>query len=149
MNMKKHSTLSSIKIFILYLLVLVFFCISGCAGVGSTVPPERRLPLIETENSQGSFSYGGLKVKYSYSLAGSDMIMDGVASYNHGYDSLDIRISFLDATGTLLQREFIYSSGYRTAGKRRSGIDFQKTFTVPAGSAAITFSSFAQDRSGR
>ncbi len=80
--------------------------------------------------------------------SGSNMIMDGVASYNHGYDSLDIRISFLDTTGAVLQREFIYSSGYRTGGKRRSGIDFQKTFPVPAGSAAITFSSFAQDRSG-
>ena len=147
--MKKHSTASSISTFIIYLLVLISFSVSGCAGVGSTVPLERRLPLVETANGQGNFSYGGLKVEYSYSLSGSDMIMDGVASYNHGYDSLDIRISFLDATGTVLKQEFIYSSGYRSGDKRRSGIDFQKTFAMPAGSVAITFSSFAQDRSSR
>ncbi len=148
-NMERYSAVPFIKTAILYLLVLFCFGASGCAGVGSTVPLERRLPLIEAENSQGDFSYGGLKVEYSYSLAGSNMILDGVASYDRGYDSLDIRILFLDATGTVLQQKFIYSSGYRTGGKRRSGIDFQKTFVVPAGSVAITFSSFAQDRSGQ
>ena len=147
-NMERYSAVPFIKTAILYLLVLFCFGASGCAGVGSTVPLERRLPLIEAENSQGDFSYGGLKVKYSYSLAGSNMILDGVASYDRGYDSLDIRILFLDATGTVLQQEFVYSSGFRTSGKRRSG-DFQKTFAVPAGSVAITFSSYAQDRSSQ
>ncbi len=146
--MKRYSTVLSNKTCILYLLILISLTVSGCAGVGSTVPQERRLPLIETKNGQGDFNYGGLTVKYNYSLAGSNMVLDGVASYQRGFDSLDIHVLFLDAAGTVLQRKFIYSSGYRTGVNRASAIDFKKNFAVPAGSAAITFSAFAQDRSG-
>jgi len=53
------------------------------------------------------------------------MIMDGVASYNHGFDSLDIHILFLHATGTVLQQKFIYSSGY-WKGSKVSGVKSSK-----------------------
>jgi len=147
--MERYPTVSFFKAGILYLLVLIYFGASGCAGVGSTVPQERRIPLIETENSQGNFSYGSLTLKYSYSLADGNMIFTGKASYQGGFDSLDIRILFLDAAGTVLQQEFIYSSGYRTDRERVSDRELQKTFAVPPGSTAITFTYFTQKRIGR
>ena len=152
--MDKYSAVSFVKAGFLYLLVLICFGISGCAGVGSTIPQERRVSLTETENNQGNFSYGALTVKYSYSLvggnlisAGSNMILAGKISYRDRFDSLDVRILFLDAAGTVLRQEFVYSSGYRTRDKS-SNRAFQKTFTVPAGSVAMSFNYSAQDQTG-
>jgi hypothetical protein len=153
-NMKNYSIVSSINAVFLYIFVLLCFTISGCAGVGSTIPQERRVSLTETENNQGNLKYGSLSVKYSYSLvggnlisAGGNMILAGKISYRDRFDSLDVRILFLDAAGTVLQKEFVYSSGYRTRDKS-SNSAFQKTFTVPAGSVAMTFTYSAQDHTG-
>jgi len=136
-----------------YLLILVFLGITGCAGVGSVIPLERQIPLVEAEKNHGSFKYGQLTLKYSYKLAGgskilagSNMILAGQASYNESVDSLDIRILFLDAAGTVLQQKVVFSSGYRTGDSRISDRVFQKTLVVPPESAAISFTSYAQTR---
>ncbi len=154
--MKKYSTISFFKTSLLYVLVLTCLSALGCAGVGSNIPPERREPLIEGENNQGNFSYGPLTVDYSYTVTGSNMvvggsnmILAGKASYQGGAGSLDVRIMFLDATGLVLQQKIIYSSGYRTGNAKRSDRVFQKTLSVPAGSAAITFTYSATERSGQ
>ncbi len=152
--MKKYSTISFFKTSLLYMLVLTFLGALGCAGVGSNIPPERREPLVEGENNQGSFSYGPLTVDYSYTVTGSNMvvggsnmILAGKASYQGGTDSLDVRILFLDATGIVLQQKIIYSSGFRSGNGKGSARVFQKTLSVPPGSAAISFSFSATDRS--
>jgi len=154
--MEKYSTVSCIRNGVLYLLVLLYFSVSGCAGVGSTVSSERMIPLIEAEKNQGDFSYGSLTLEYSFSLTGgslvsggSNMILAGKATYQGRFDSLDIRILFLDSAGTVLQQKFIYSSGYRTGDDRISNSIFQKTFAVPAGSSAITFTYYVQEHNGR
>lgn len=153
--MRRYATVSFVNAGILCLLLLVYLGVSGCAGVGSTIPQERWISLKEGENNQGDFKYGSLALKYSYSLTGSslisggsNMILAGKASYQGGYDSLDILILFLDADGTVLQQKFIYSSGYRDRSEKVSNLDIQKTFAVPAGSAAITFSYSAMERTG-
>jgi len=150
----KNSPIALMKTIASYLIIMACFAILGCAGVGSTIPTERRIPLIEAKNHQGNFSYGPLSLEYSYALAGSNMILGGSnmilagkASYQGGFDSLDIRILFLDAAGTVLQQKPIHSSGYRTGSRKGSDRVFQKTFAVPAGSVAITFNYSAQDRS--
>ncbi len=76
------------------------------------------------------------------------MILAGKASYKGAFDSLDIRLSFLDATGAILQNKFIYSSGFRTGTSKVSGQPFQKTFVVPANSDAITFNYSVEERTG-
>ncbi len=152
--MKKYSTISCFKTSLLYILVLTCLSALGCTGVGSNIPPERRTPLIEGENNQGNFSYGQLSLEYSYTVTGSNMIMGGSnmilagkAAYLGGADSLDIRILFLDATGIVLQQKIIYSSGFRSGNGKGSDRVFQKTLSVPPGSAAITFTFSATDRS--
>ncbi|OEU49370.1 MAG: hypothetical protein BA866_13465 [Desulfobulbaceae bacterium S5133MH15] len=154
--MKKYPTISFFKTSLLYMLVLTFLGALGCAGVGSNIPPERREPLVEGENNPGNFSYGPLTVDYSYTVTGSNMvvggsnmILAGKASYQGGADSLDVRILFLDATGVILQQKIIYSSGYRSGNTKGSNRVFQKTLNVPPGSAAITFTYSATDRSSQ
>ena len=82
-------------------------------------------------------------------VGGSNMILAGKASYQGGADSLDVRILFLDATGVILQQKIIYSSGYRSGNTKGSNRVFQKTLDVPPGSAAITFTYSATDRSSQ
>ena len=153
--MRKYTTASFVDTGMLCLLLLVFIGVSGCAGVDSTIPSERWVPLTEAGNNQGDFSYDSLTVNYSYSLTGnslisggSNMILAGKVSYRGGFDSLDISILFLDAAGTVLQQKFIYSSGFRNRSEKVSNLDVQKTFAVPAGSAAITFTYSVMERSG-
>lgn len=152
----KKSTKNLTKTTFSYLIILTCFVILGCVGVGSTIPVERRIDLVEAKNNEGNFKDGPLTLEYSYSLAGnnmvlggSNMILAGKASYRGGFDSLNISILFLDKAGTVLLQKPIYSSGYRTGSKKSSDRIFQKTFAVPAGSVAITFDYNAQDRSSR
>ena len=151
----KKPTILLIKTTVSYLFILTCFAILGCVGVGSTIPLDKRINLVEGKSNEGNFSDGALALKYSYSLAGSNMVLGGnnmilagKISYRGGFDSLNISIAFLDAAGTVLQQKPLYSSGYRTGRKKGSDRVFQKTFAVPAGSAAITFNYSAQDRSG-
>jgi hypothetical protein len=154
--MKECATVSFIRSGLLYILVLTCLGVLGCAGVVSSIPPERRISLVEAENNQGNFSYGSLTLQYNYALTGgnmviggSNMMLAGKATYTDRFDSLDIYVVFLDAAGTVLQRKFIYSSGYRTDDGRVSDRAFQETLEVPAGSKAITFTYSEIARSGR
>lgn len=138
------------------MLVLISLGVLGCAGVVSSIPPERRISLVEAENNQGDFSNGPLTLQYNYALtggsmvrSGSNMMLAGKVTYRDRFDSLDIYVAFLDAAGTVLQRKFIYSSGYRSGEGRVSDRAFQKTLEVPAGSESITFSYSEIARSGR
>ena len=153
--MKKYTTVSFVNTGMLCILLLVFLGVSGCAGVDPTIPQERWVSLTEAENNQGDFNYGPLTVKYSYSLTGSslisggsNMILAGKVSYRGGFDSLDIVLLFLDAGGTVLQQKFIYATGYRDRSEKVSNLDIQKTFAVPAGAAAITFTYSVMERTG-
>ncbi|MBW1636347.1 MAG: hypothetical protein JRJ68_08745 [Deltaproteobacteria bacterium] len=152
--MKKYSAMPFIKTSLSLLLILTFLNISGCAGTGSNVPPEKRVDLIQAENNQGLFKSPPFSLEYSYTLTGSsmisgssNMILAGRAFYGGGADSLDIRILFLDSAGTVLQKKMIYSSGFRSDDARGSKHVFQKTLNVPPGSASISFTYSAIDRS--
>lgn len=154
--MKEYSTVSFIRSGLLFMLVLTSFGILGCAGIVSSIPPERRISLVEAENNQGNFSNGSLTIQYNYSLTGgnlvvggSNMMLAGKATYRDRFDSLDIYVAFLDTAGTVLQKKSIYSSGYRLGEGRVSNRPFQETLEVPAGSEAITFTYSEVARSGR
>jgi hypothetical protein len=140
-----HGTVG--KSVVLYLLVLISLGAFGCSGVGRVVPLDHRLPFNEQDNSQGNFSHGGLTVGYSYSLAGGSMTMDGQVDYRRSVDSLDVRLLFLDASGTVLQQMLVYSSGYRDGGSKKSDRTFRETMVVPPGVAGLSFSYSAQPRS--
>jgi len=152
--MKKYSAVPFLKAGLSCALILALLGLAGCAGTSSNIPMERRIDLIHAENNQGNFKSGPFVLGYSYTLTddniisgNSNMILAGQASYSGGFDSLDIRLLFLDQSGTVLQRKIIYSSGYRSNRTRGSKPAFQKTLRVPPGAASMTFTYSVTDRS--
>lgn len=144
--MKKTLHVPVEKNVVLSLLVLMLLCNFGCSGVGRVVPVDHRLPFGQTDNSQGIFKHGGLTVEYSYSLAGVNMTINGQVSYRRSFDSLDVRLLFLDASGTVIQQHLVYSSGYRVSESRRTDRTFKETLAVPSATAGLSFSYSAQPR---
>jgi hypothetical protein len=133
-----------------YLLILVSLSISGCAGLGQNVSVEDRILFDEIEKSQGRFTQDGLTVDYSYRLAGRNMTLDGSAYYTRSVDSLNIYLLFLDEGGNVLQRDIVYSSGYRVA--RSWGMTertFRDQLVVPQEAIGISFNYYAEPRSSQ
>lgn len=134
------------KTAVLYLLLLIAFGLVGCAGVGRLVPVDERILFDETGAGQGSFRQGGLTVVYGYRLAEGNITVAGEVDYTWGFDSLDVRLRFLDAAGIVLQEKIVSSSGYRVADSWKKVRSFQQTLAVPPGTAGISFDYSAQPR---
>lgn len=137
------------KAVVLFLLIFISFELLGCSVVGRVVPVDNRILFGEKEHSQGSYSYGGLTVDYSYRLAGGNMNLAGQVYYGRAVDSLNVRLLFLDATGTVLQQKLVYASGYRVSSSQTTERTFKETLVVPPGATGISFSYSDSLRSGR
>jgi len=137
------------KNLILFSLILLSLGLSGCATVGHVVSVDQRILIADEGKSHGSYKSGGLTLQYSYSIVGEDMTLTGNANYRGGVDSLEVRLLFLDANGTILQQKLIYYSGYRVDSSWGEDSTFQKTFAVPPGAAGISFNYLAQPRHSR
>ncbi len=131
---------------VLALLLLMIFGLVGCAGVGRLVPADDRILLDEKGVGQGSFRQDSLTVVYSYRLTEGNLTVGGDVDYTWAVDSLDVRLLFLDAAGTVLQKKIVYSSGYRVADSRKTERTFQQTLAVPSGAVGISFDYSAQPR---
>jgi hypothetical protein len=118
--------------------------------LGQNVSVEDRILFDEIEKSQGRFTQDGLTVDYSYRLAGRNMTLDGSAYYIRSVDSLNIYLLFLDEGGNVLQRDIVYSSGYRVA--RSWGMTertFQDRLVVPQEAVGISFNYYAEPRTSQ
>ena len=131
---------------VLSLLVLLLLSFFGCSGVGRVVSVDHRIPLSPKDNNQGTFSSGGLTVNYSYKMAGENMTLNGQVQYRRGFDSLNVRVLFLDASGTVLQEMIVYSSGYRVDKSSMTDLSFKETLAMPPGVTGMSFSYSAQPR---
>lgn len=145
--MKKFIKISNGKKSVLSLLIVVSLGFLGCATVGQVVPADQQIAFSETGKSGGSYKSGGCTVEYSYDLAGEKMNLRGSASYRTGVDSLDVRVLFLDGTGSVMEQKIVFSTGYRT-GKGRGG-GFQEALVMPPGAAGIAFTCSAKERRGK
>jgi len=139
----------SMKNIVHYMLTLVCFSFLGCTSVGSVVPVDQMVTLMESQKSQSIFKHGPLTVEYMYSVADGRISLKGNAKYSGGADSLDLRVLFLDATGTVLQKKIVYSSGYRTTRDPKPERNFDKTLDVPVGAVGFSFTYSVKERSGR
>jgi hypothetical protein len=122
--------------------------ISGCAGLAPDIPQDRTIMITATEPRTGQFNYGGLLLDYAYTLTVERLNLSGVISYRDSFDSLDVRILFLDAAGKVLGRKLLYMSGYRTGLYNVTAHPFDQTFDLPAGCVAFTFTASAMPRTG-
>lgn len=128
------------------LVSLVFFVLSGCAVMTSTVSPENRLPFDQDNTSQGVFSHGDLTVDYNAAFDGPQMTINGRIAYRRSFDSLDVSLLVIDAAGTVMQRKLIYASGFRSSTDQVHSFSFQFGQVLPPGAAGISFSYAAQER---
>lgn len=136
------------KSVVLHLFLLIAFGLVGCAGVGWLVPVDDRILFDEKSAGQGSFRQGGLTVAYSYRLAEGNITVGGEVDNTWAVDSIDVRLLFLDAAGTVLQKRIVYSSGYRVARAWTAERSFQQTLAVPSGTVGISFDYSSQPRRG-
>ena len=128
------------KLFILCLLSGVSLGFSGCANMAGVVAVDKRVLFNERENSQGTFTDGPLTVNYNFNLTGVKLHLAGDVCYRDRVDLLNVRILFLDSTGSAVQEKIIYSSGYRTNTDWGTERTFQKNLVVPPGAIGISFS---------
>lgn len=147
--MKTYSNNSAKKFAALFLLVLVPLSVSGCATVGRLAMDNNRILFTEKGADQGVYSHGGLTVNYSYSLDGKNLTLEGNVNYPGNVDFLNIFISSIDATGSVLQQKIIYSSGYRVSSNWATHRSFKETFAIPPGTAGMSFSYSSQPRNSK
>jgi hypothetical protein len=121
-------------------LILVSLGLLGCATVGSVVPVENRVKLLETGTVEDTFKSDGLIVEYRYKLTDGSMLLSCSAALNFRVESFTVRLLFLDAQGTVLQQKAVYSSGTQS---------IEKSLDVPPGTASISFTYSSQPFRGR
>lgn len=108
--------------------------------VGSVVPVEKRVELLQTGTIEDIFKSNGLTVKYRYTLTGGSMLLSCSAALNFKVESFDVRLLFIDAQGTVLQQKAVYSSEQRSD---------EKSLDIPPGTASISFMYSSQPFRGR
>jgi peptidoglycan hydrolase-like protein with peptidoglycan-binding domain len=132
------------KAFVTMLLV-VSMSLIGCAAT-MKVPVDRQIELTEGATTQGSYKAGQVSVAYTFNRTGDNMLLDGTVSHYGGFDSLDVRVLFSDADGQVLQRNLVYSTGYRSGRAYKDGGNFEEKLKVPSGAVGFTFSYSSQPR---
>ncbi len=144
--MKNSFTIPRDTTFIILLSIFSILLMGGCAGSDMLIPKAHRAPLPEPGNSSMSFQSNLLTVSYTYSRTGNQMTISGNTRISGGADSLDVRLLFLDQTGKVIEKNMVYSSGYRTG---KAGGSFHKTLTIPPAATGISFNYSSHPRSGR
>lgn len=140
------------------LLILFAGGLSACQTAGTMfsaapVAPEKRITLQPDGRHQGEADTGELVVGYAYQLGPESSrvihVKGGLRSAKFRGDAVKIYLNFLDSTGNVLDRKILYASGYRRDVYVRRPSTFDTTLPLPAGTAAIAFSSYVKPSAGR
>lgn len=138
---KKVNTVSS-KITILVALIFMAFELSGCATVGSVIPEEKQILFNADGTGEGKFKSGQLSLDYSYKPIGKNMSFSGVITSVWDYDSITVRLLFVDGSGTVLQQKIVYfsTSGFRIdPSSSHTFATFKTVLSVPPGTVGISY----------
>lgn len=148
--MKKSLDVSTGKMAVLFLLIFISIELLGCTMTGKVIPLQNRILFNEKGGSQGTYSEGELTLDYSYNQVGRNMTLDGEITSVWKFDLIDVRLMFLDASGTVLQETIVYTSGYREETPSSStDSTFKTMLVVPQGAVGMSFSMTDMAREGR
>lgn len=119
----------------------------GMAGwKGHVVRKENRIPLEKTAgNAGGVWKTGDISLKYGYLINGDIIKFDGKATladklmHFTTLDRLSIMVQFLDSEGMALGHGILHISSSRAA-INMIRLSFRRSFTLPSGTASISFS---------
>lgn len=135
----------SMKNIVLLTVFLVAIVLTGCSGKGRIVAEDKWISLQE----QGAidFRQGLLWVTGEYLVEQSQLTVKGTTGLDFGYDSLNVRLLFLDSTGHVLEQTIVYSSGFRVDRHSRGQRAFDVKLEIPQAAVSFSFSYSSQERS--
>lgn len=123
----------------LFMVVFVSLFFTGCAMINATVAEEKRVLFSSKTEAADVYKGGFLSVIYEYQRTGDKLTISGSVEYRQSVDSLDVRIVFLDATGQILGKKIVYSSGFRSISRTDSTRTFRTSLEMPAGTVGFSF----------
>ena len=147
--MKKSSIAITGKINIFVLLIFMALQLSGCATVGTIIPTEKQILFNAEETGEGTLKSGQLSLKYSYKPVGENMSFNGVITSVWEYDSITVRVLFIDGIGTVLEQKIVYfkTSGLKVdASVSHTFASFKNVSAMPPGTKGISFRMSGEQR---
>jgi len=138
----KNTVLTAKVIMYAGMALLLSFYLAACTQVGRHIPAAQLIALDDAlREGEGRFSDDGLHVVYSYDRQGDSLVVGGRVAYNLPVESLDVYLLFIDTGGTVIDQEWVYSTGYSVSKLWGHSRTFERTLQVPDGAAAISFDS--------
>lgn len=134
------------KKIVLLTIVLAITILVGCTGKGRIVAQDKWISL--QEHGPIDYAQGSLWVKGEYIVEQSQLTVKGNTGLDFGFDSLNVRLLFVDGTGHILEESIVFSSGFRTERYSRGEREFMAKLEIPQGAVSFSFSYSSQDRSG-
>ena len=139
------------KIFLFFVIVLVFAALNGCATSSHTVAPENRIAVVPDQPQQGTWESKNVALEYEFVKEGGvlGLFIDGRTKRR--MDQVALWVLFLDGDGRLLERESVFNSGFRskrTRARRMEGT-IERAFEVPKGTKYLAFQSQENPYRGR
>jgi hypothetical protein len=123
----------------LFMVVFVLLFFTGCAMKNATVAEEKRVLFSSKTEAPEVYRSGFLSVTYEYQRTGDKLTISGRVEYRQSVDSLDVRLVFLDATGLVLGKKIVYSSGFRSFARTDSTRTFRTNLEMPVGAVSFSF----------
>ena len=119
--------------------VPLFLFFAGCSMINAPIAVEKRISLLSQTEMSEVYKSGPLTVTYEYQKNGDKLTISGSVEFRQSVDSLDVRIVFLDATGLVLGKKIVYSSGFRSFASTDSTRTFRTNIEMPAGVVGFSF----------
>ena len=147
--MHKINNIAKPSVCIYCIVMVLFFTISGCAGLSRIVSEDNRIDLSIEQNKEGVFADGAHSLNYSYSLNEHTMAIKGEVFAAGSISTLKVRLLLLDEKGAIVEGMNIFTSGYRNYHMSKDGNAFEQTIALPNDVTAISFDFYVEYRASR
>lgn len=142
-------------------LFLTVILLAACQSDGQpvfdkTMPPDRRIPLLEGGPHAGTADTGELVVDYAYTRQPSSSnevtlhVQGSIVGMRRGSLIANVYLMALESDGKVILRRALYSSGFKTRSSYfRPTWTFDKTVTLPPETSALAIDSYTRLARGR
>lgn len=142
------------------LLVWAIVLLAACQSDGrpvfdKTVPPDKRIPLLDGGPHAGTADTGSTVVAYEYERQPSPTkevvvhFKGRIVDVRFSTTTVNIYLLALDGQGQAIDRHMVYASGYRRSSYFRQSWRFDRHVILPPETAAIAFSDYTRASRGR
>lgn len=123
---------------------------TGLFGQNLTVPEGKRITLTPGGPRSGAANTSDLTVSYEYQLLDPQALrLSGrISGLQWRSDSVTVSVVFTDAEGRVLERQLVFSTGYRPSTYELRTWRFDHQLKLPAGTTAMAFDSMVIESRG-